>query len=96
MRAWTFVDPDAVLARARELDLVEPSRRGVLHGIPIGVKDIFDTHDMPTAYGSPIYEGHRPVVDAASVAIARRCGMLPVGKLVTTEFAPEEFGSAHE
>ena len=87
VRAWTYVDPDAVLARARELDLVEPARRGVLHGVPVGVKDIFDTHDMPTAYGSPIYEGHRPVVDAASVAIARRCGMLPLGKLVTTEFA---------
>jgi amidase len=87
VRAWTFIDPDAVLARARQLDLAEPARRGVLHGIPIGVKDIFDTHDMPTAYGSPIYEGHRPAVDAASVAIARRCGMLPVGKLVTTEFA---------
>ncbi len=87
VRAWTFVDRDAVLARARELDLLEPARRGVLHGIPIGIKDIFDTHDMPTAYGSPIYEGHRPVVDAASVAIARRCGMLPVGKLATTEFA---------
>ena len=87
VRAWTHVDPDAVLARARQLDLVEPARRGALHGIPIGVKDIFDTHDMPTAYGSPIYEGHRPAVDAASVAIARRCGMLPLGKLVTTEFA---------
>ena len=87
VRAWTYLDPDAVLARARQLDLVEPARRGVLHGLPIGVKDIFDTHDMPTAYGSPIYEGHRPAVDAASVAIARRCGMLPLGKLVTTEFA---------
>jgi amidase len=51
------------------------------------VKDIFDTHDMPTSYGSPIYAGHRPAVDAAGVAIARRCGMLPLGKLVTTEFA---------
>ncbi len=87
VRAWTHVDPDAVLARARRLDLVEPARRGPLHGIPIGVKDIFDTHDMPTAYGSPIYEAHRPAVDAASVAIARRSGMLPLGKLVTTEFA---------
>jgi Asp-tRNA(Asn)/Glu-tRNA(Gln) amidotransferase A subunit family amidase len=87
VRAWVHVDPEAVLARARELDRVGVPRRGRLHGIPIGVKDIFDTHDMPTAYGSPIHEEHRPTVDAASVAIARRSGMLPLGKLVTTEFA---------
>ena len=87
MRAWVHVDPDAVLAQARELDRVRPAARGPLHGIPLGIKDIFDTHDMPTAYGSPIYADHRPTVDAASVAIARRCGMLPLGKLVTTEFA---------
>jgi Asp-tRNA(Asn)/Glu-tRNA(Gln) amidotransferase A subunit family amidase len=87
VRAWVYVDPEAVLARARELDRVGPARRGPSHGIPLGVKDIFDTHDMPTAYGSPIHAGHRPTVDAASVAIARRSGMLPLGKLVTTEFA---------
>lgn len=87
MRAWVHVDPELALARARELDRAELTRRGRLHGIPIGVKDILDTHDMPTSYGSPIYAGHRPTVDAASVAIARRHGMLPLGKLVTTEFA---------
>jgi amidase len=81
------MDRESVLARARELDRAPIGRRGRLHGIPIGVKDIFDTHDMPTAYGSPIYAGHRPAVDAASVAVARRHGMLPLGKLVTTEFA---------
>ena len=87
LRAWVHVDRDAVLAHARRLDRVAPPSRGPLHGIPIGVKDIFDTHDMPTEYGSPIYAGHRPEVDAASVAAARRLGMLPLGKLVTTEFA---------
>jgi amidase len=87
LRAWVHVDPESVLARARELDRMAPARRGRLHGIPVGVKDIFDTHDMPTGYGSPIYARHRPTVDAASVAIARRHGMLPLGKLVTTEFA---------
>jgi Asp-tRNA(Asn)/Glu-tRNA(Gln) amidotransferase A subunit family amidase len=87
LRAWVHVDREPVLARARELDRLSVSRRGPLHGLPIGVKDIFDTHDMPTAYGSPIYAGHRPTVDAAAVAIARRNGMLPLGKLVTTEFA---------
>jgi Asp-tRNA(Asn)/Glu-tRNA(Gln) amidotransferase A subunit family amidase len=87
LRAWVHVDRDAVLAHARRLDRVAPPSRGPLHGIPIGVKDIFDTHDMPTEYGSPIYAGHRPELDAASVAAARRMGMLPLGKLVTTEFA---------
>jgi amidase len=87
VRAWAHVDPELVLARARELDRARLARRGRLHGIPIGVKDILDTHDMPTSYGSPIYAGHRPTADAASVAIARRHGMLPLGKLVTTEFA---------
>ena len=87
VRAWVHIEPETALAGARELDGVVPAARGPLFGIPLGVKDIFDTHDMPTAYGSPIYAGHRPQADAASVAIARRCGMVPLGKLVTTEFA---------
>ncbi len=87
VRAWVYMDPEAVLVGARALDGTGLAARGVLHGIPLGVKDIFDTHDMPTSYGSPIYAGHHPRADAASVAVARRCGMLPVGKLVTTEFA---------
>ncbi len=87
LQAWVHVDPEAVLACARELDGVAVGARGALHGIPLGVKDIFDTHDMPTTYGSPIYAGHRPRTDAACVSSARRCGMLPLGKLVTTEFA---------
>jgi amidase len=87
LRAWVYVDPEAVLADARALDAVPFSRRGLLHGVPLGVKDIFDTYDMPTEYGSPIYAGHRPAHDAAVVAVARGCGALPLGKLVTTEFA---------
>ena len=66
VQAWVHVDPEAVLARARQLDRLGPAVRGPLHGIPIGIKDIFDTYDMPTAYGSPIHGGHRPTVDAAS------------------------------
>ena len=57
------------------------------HGLPIGVKDLMDTADMPTAYGSPIYAGHRPAWDAAVVAAARAAGAIVVGKTVTTEFA---------
>jgi Asp-tRNA(Asn)/Glu-tRNA(Gln) amidotransferase A subunit family amidase len=85
VRAWTHFDSDALLAFARELD--QGAIRGPLHGFPVGVKDVFDTFDMPTAYGSPIYEGHRPRTDAASVALTRRAGGLVMGKTVTTEFA---------
>ena len=58
VQAWSFIDPNHVLAQARACD--REVRRGPLHGIPVGVKDIIDTCDMPTAYGSPIYEGYRP------------------------------------
>jgi amidase len=63
------------------------SNRGLLHGIPVGVKDIMDTADMPTAYGSPIYFGHQPAADASCVALIRAAGGLILGKTVTTEFA---------
>ncbi len=63
------------------------SSDGPLAGVAIGVKDIFDTFDMPTTYGSDIYAGHRPVTDAAVVALARRRGATILGKTVTTEFA---------
>jgi len=58
-----------------------------LFGVPVGVKDIFDTHDMPTEYGSPIYAGHRPRADAAAVSVTRRAGGTILGKTVTAEFA---------
>lgn len=87
VRAWAHLDPARVRARAAELDEVPLAARSPLHGIPLGVKDIFDTHDMPTEHGSPIYRHHQPPTDAASVAIARERGALVFGKLVTTEFA---------
>ena len=83
--AWIHLDPDAVLAQARRLDAGPV--RGPLQGLPIGVKDIIDTADMPTCYGSPAYAGHRPAMDAACVALARAAGALILGKTVTTEFA---------
>lgn len=85
VQAWAFLDPELALEQARELDR-GPSR-GPLHGLPVGVKDIFDTFDMPTEYGSPIYKGHRPAADAAVVALTRRAGGVILGKTVTTEFA---------
>ena len=83
--AWQYLDPERALAQAEALDhrgTTEP-----LHGVPVGMKDIIDTHDMPTEYGSPIYRGHRPVSDAACVALTRKAGGLILGKTVTTEFA---------
>lgn len=58
-----------------------------LRGLPVGVKDIFDTTDFPTEYGSPIYRGHRPASDAAVVSMLRRAGGIVLGKTETTEFA---------
>ena len=63
-----------------------------LRGLPVALKDIFDTADMPTEYGSPIYAGHRPTVDASLVAMIRRAGGTLIGKTVTTEFAHTDPG----
>jgi amidase len=85
IHAWAAVDAEFARRQARALD-VGPVR-GALQGIPVGVKDIFDTADLPTEYGSPIYRGHRPAADAACVAAARASGAVILGKTVTTEFA---------
>ncbi len=85
VQAWSHLDRDGALAQARALD--KGPVRGLLHGLPIGVKDLFDTADMPTTYGSPIYDGHRPPADAATVALCREQGGIMLGKTVTTEFA---------
>jgi len=84
VQAWQHLDPDAALEAARRLDR---SGGGPLKGLPVGVKDNIDTADMPTAYGSSLYEGFRPPRDAACVALARHAGALILGKTVTTEFA---------
>ena len=81
--AWEFIDPELALKQARERDRL-PSR-GPLHGIPVGIKDIFETADMPTAYGSPIYRGNRPRADASAVALIRAAGAVIIGKTVTAE-----------
>jgi Asp-tRNA(Asn)/Glu-tRNA(Gln) amidotransferase A subunit family amidase len=85
VHAWAYLDRDAALAQAREADRA-PSR-GPLQGLPVGVKDLIDTCDMPTAYGSVIYAGHRPACDAPCVALTRAAGGVIMGKTVTTEFA---------
>ena len=85
VRAWACIDRAQVLAQAKACDR-EP-RRSPVHGIPVGVKDIIDTVDMPTAYGSPIYQGHQPSRDAACVAMWRLAGGIVMGKAETVEFA---------
>ena len=90
LEAFVAVDAEAVLARARELDATEPV--GPLHGVPVALKDIIDTADLPTAYGSPIYAQHRPTSDAVVVERLHAAGALIVGKTVTTEFALFEPG----
>src|SRR5512135_3090680 len=70
IRAWTHCDPDFALRQARERDRAS-APLGPLHGVPIGFKDVFDTADFPTEYGSPIYRGYQPWWDAACVALTR-------------------------
>ncbi len=85
IQAFAWFDADRAIAAARELNLV--SRRGPLHGLPFVVKDNIDTADVPTSYGSPIYEGHAPSSDAACVALLKDAGAFVLGKTVLTEFA---------
>ena len=88
VRAFAYLDPERALSEARLRDRARQARSpGLLNGLPFGVKDIIDTHDMPTHYGSPIHAGHRPSADAACVALAREAGAVMLGKTVTTEFA---------
>lgn len=85
VRAWAHLDRERVIARARALD--RGAARGPLHGVPFGVKDIIDTCDLPTEYGTAIHKGHRPAKDAACVALSRKAGGVLMGKTITTEFA---------
>jgi Asp-tRNA(Asn)/Glu-tRNA(Gln) amidotransferase A subunit family amidase len=89
LNAWAAVEPDAVRARAAELDKVVPRNRGrlPLFGVPVAIKDNFDTADLPTEYGSPIYAGWRPTADAPLVSRLRDAGALIAGKAKCAEFA---------
>ena len=83
--AWTFLDSERAREAARVLD--RGMHRGPLHGIPVAIKDLIDTADMPTTYGSAIYRRHQPRRDAACVSRLREAGAIIMGKTVTTEFA---------
>ena len=86
VRAFHFHDP----AQARQQ--AANAGPGALQGIPVGIKDVLDTADMPSGYGSPIWEGWRPRADSAPVAWARKAGAVVMGKTVTTEFATRKPG----
>jgi Asp-tRNA(Asn)/Glu-tRNA(Gln) amidotransferase A subunit family amidase len=93
VQAWQFLDPEHALAqaRARDRDRSEGRPCGPLHGVPMGVKDIIDTADMPTEDGTVLHAGRTPAHDATVVAMLRAAGAVVMGKTVTTEcayFAP--------
>lgn len=94
LQAFVHHDPAAALRAAARADAASRAGRspGPLHGLTLGIKDVLDSADMPSQYGSPIWSGHRPRADAACVALARRAGAIVIGKTVTTEFATRHPG----
>jgi Asp-tRNA(Asn)/Glu-tRNA(Gln) amidotransferase A subunit family amidase len=86
VRAFVACDPELALAGARH---AEAASGTALRGVPFAAKDMFDTVDYPTEYGSPIYRGHRPAADAGCVAIAKHRGAVLMGKVATGEFATQ-------
>ena len=90
VKAWAHLDPDQAIAQAKAADATSG---GLLRGIPVGVKDIIDTYDMPTGHNSPIFEGKVPFGDAACVALCRTANAVIMGKTVTTEFANRHAGA---
>lgn len=89
VQAWAFLDEEHALRQAREADLARREGRptGPLHGLPVGIKDIIDTGDMPTEDGTVLHAGRRPTADATVVARLREAGAIILGKTVCTEFA---------
>jgi len=89
LHAWVHLDREQALSQARELDDLRRRGKplGALHGIPVGIKDIFDTSDMPTERGSPVFAGRQPEIDATVIEKLREAGAVIMGKTVSTEFA---------
>jgi Asp-tRNA(Asn)/Glu-tRNA(Gln) amidotransferase A subunit family amidase len=89
IKAWAHLDADAALEQARAMDRLRQGGRplGRLHGVPVGIKDIFDTADMPTEYGTVIHQGRTSDRDSTVVAKLREAGAVIMGKTVTAEFA---------
>ncbi|MGB5835682.1 MAG: amidase family protein, partial [Albidovulum sp.] len=89
IKAWAHLDGDHALAQAAECDRIRKAgfATGPLHGVPVGLKDIIDTIDMPTQRGTPIFTGRQPDADARIVENLRAAGAVIMGKTVTTEMA---------
>lgn len=89
IQAWVHLDADQALSQAAEMDRIRRAGFGLgaLHGIPVALKDIVDTADMPTERGTPIFKGRQPDQDAAIVERLRGAGAVIMGKTVTTELA---------
>lgn len=89
IEAWEHFDAEHALTQARDADALRKrgQQTGPLQGIPIGIKDIIDTHDMPTEDGTKIHKGRTPAEDAAAVELLRKSGAIIMGKTVTTEMA---------
>jgi Asp-tRNA(Asn)/Glu-tRNA(Gln) amidotransferase A subunit family amidase len=87
--AWSAIDGERLVTRAGQLDQLGDEQRAALplFGLPFAVKDNFDTADLPTSYGSPIYEGHRPDRDADAVRRLSAAGGMVAGKTKCSEFA---------
>jgi Asp-tRNA(Asn)/Glu-tRNA(Gln) amidotransferase A subunit family amidase len=89
IEAWAHIDRDHAMMQAEAADLhrQKGNALGPLHGVPLGIKDIFDTGDYPTEFGSPAWAGRTPRRDATAVARLRAAGAVIMGKTVTTEYA---------
>src|SRR5437867_9801604 len=96
VQAWTFLDPEHALAQARAADELRMSGQpiGALHGIPVGLKDIIDTADMPTENGSVLHAGRRPSRDASVVSLVRGAGAVSLGKTGATQLAGRALGQS--
>jgi Asp-tRNA(Asn)/Glu-tRNA(Gln) amidotransferase A subunit family amidase len=101
VRAWAFLDPEHALKQARDADLALRKGEALspLHGVPVGIKDIFDTDDMPTEDGTVLHAGREPTIDATVVSLLRAAGAVIMGKTVTAElavYAPGKTTNPHD
>jgi Asp-tRNA(Asn)/Glu-tRNA(Gln) amidotransferase A subunit family amidase len=89
IKAWAYLDPESALAQAAECDRIRKAGLGTgpLHGLPVGLKDVIDTRDMPTQRGTDIFKDRQPEKDARLVERLRESGAVIMGKTVTTELA---------